>query len=589
MRKGIGKLAVLSGMLAVAFWGRAGSAEAAGNATMLSDKAIQVNYQYESMEVTGGQNTVIYYSDNANASEWEAMPVKNGKAVFDISWIKSGVTTRIYLKGDKDTLITARYINAEEKLSADFVGDISAADVVDVDAWKKVYDKYPNFSPETGYILFFTKQGGAETAFFDVEQIEWKKGSTGNWQPFARLNLAEMNAKGVTLFFRIKSVNDEDTADGISGKRYSSEAKVILTKTSQAPAVNVNNASMTLGIRNGMEYSLDKKEWHLVPTYGKTATSDAISVPVISFDVLPTTNRRVTSLAVPLILEVAANAKIDETLITANPGKYRYETNEEGKITGIYVYVRTAASGRKAASKIVEVLIPFGAADPDIAKDITLTYQNTKSGTGGVILTNNTTATNPTVYQYAIVDDPATLTAEDLSGLKWSTLKAAKTLKVSSSKALPGQYFIFRVAPEGKEELPSAFEAYPYPIQYDKVSYAAISTTSLYPGGVISAVTSNNAISGNITYTWERSQSLTGTYTKITSGTGYENSKYTIKKEDIGYYIRVVISNTSATGEEASVTSKSSGKIAQDPTATPTPTPTVTPTVTPTPTPTVTP
>ncbi|MBQ9767667.1 MAG: hypothetical protein IJW37_06160 [Lachnospiraceae bacterium] len=583
MRKTVGKLAMVLCAVTVALLGNSEHAEAAGNATMLPDSAIQVDYQYESMEVTGGQNTVIYYSDNANAAEWESIPVKDGKAVFDISWIKPSLTTRIYLRGDKDTLVTARYLEAQEKLSADFVGDISAADVVDIDKWKEIYDKYPNFTSETGYILFFTKQGGAETAFFDVDRIEWKKETTGNWRDFDELNLAQMNAKGVTLYFRIKAVNDADTDDGISGKRYSSEAKVILQKIAMAPTVNVNNASMTLGIRNGMEYSLDKKEWYLVPVYAKGATSDAVAVPVVPFDVLPTTNRRVSSIAVPLVLDVPANAKIDESLITANPGKYQYETNEDGEITGIYVYARTAASARKAASKTVEVLIPFGTTEPDIANDITITYQNTKSGTGGIMLTNNTTATNPTIYQYAIVDDPDTLTPEELSGLKWSTLKAAKTLKVSSSKALPGQYFIFRVAPESKAELPSNYEKYPYQIQYDKVTYAAFSTTSLYPGGVISAVTSNNAISGDITYTWERSQTLTGTYAKITSGVGYANSKYTIKEEDVGYYIRVVISNTSSTGETASVTSKSSGKIAKDPMASvsPTPTPSATPTTTP--------
>ena len=66
------------------------------------------------------------------------------------------------------------------------------------------------------------------------------------------------------------------------------------------------------------------------------------------------------------------------------------------------------------------------------------------------------------------------------------------------------------------------------------------------------------------------------------SGEGYAASQYTIKESDIGYYIRVRISNTSAvTGESASVTSKSSGKVIKDPTA-PTPTPTPTPSPAPT-------
>ena len=544
--------------------------EAAGNATMLPDESIRVNYENEEMIVDAGNNTVIYYSDNANAILWDSAEVVDGEAIFDISWVKPGVTTRIYLKGDVDSLVTARYLEAHEKLSADFVGDISAADVVDVDMWKDVYRQYPNFSAETGYILFFTKQGGAETAFFDVDRIEWKKETTGNWRPFSELNLAQMNAKGVTLYFRIKAIND---GANVKGVRYSSEAKIVLQKIAAAPSVNVNNAAMSLGVRNGMEYSLNKEDWYLVPVYGKSATDDAICVPVVDFDVLPTTNRRVTSLALPLVLDVDANTKIDASLVQDNPGKYRYETNEEGEITGIYVYVRTAASARKAASKVDEVLVPFGSGDPNVAQDITVTYQNTKSGTSGVMLTNKTTGEDGVTYQYAIVDDPDNLTPEDLSGLKWATLKVGKTLKVSSSKALPGQYLIFRKAPETKAELPSSYEKYPYQIQYDKVTYAGISNTSLYPGGVISAVTSNNAIAGEITYTWQRCQTSTGTFETITSGKGYAASKYTIKDSDVGYYIRVEISNTSITGETASVISRNSGKIAKDPTATATPSP----------------
>ena len=568
MKKLIKEMMVLLGAAAVLMFTGPARAEAAGNATMLPDASIQVNYEYEEIAVTAGQNTVIYYSDNANANEWEEAEVgADGKAVFDISWVKPGVTTRVYVKGDKDSLVTARYINAQEKFSAEFVGDISAADVVDIDAWKDVYKGYPQFSGETGYILFFTKQGGAETAYFDVENIEWRKGTSGNWRPFKDLDLAQMNAKGASLYFRIKAVNDADTADKISGSRYSTDAKVFLQKKSIAPTVNVNNAAMSLSIRNGMEYSLNEKDWYLVPTYSKAATGNDVSVKVEDYDILPTTNQRITTLAVPFVLNVEANRKIDETLITEYPGRYETEKNEGGEVIGIYVYVRTAAGQRKSASKTERVLIPFANAVPDIFNDITVQYQNTKSGTGGLILTNNTTVKDGTDYQYAIVDDPDNMTGEELSELKWSTLKASKTVKVSSSRALTGKYLIFRVTATNKGELPSEYVKYPYQIIYDKVTYAAISNTSLYPGGVITAVTGNNAISGEITYTWERCDTVNGTYTTITSGTGYAASQYTIKDSDIGYYIRVKISNTSTvTGESASVTSKSSGKIIKDPT-----------------------
>ncbi len=580
MRKFCKGMLLLLGAAAVVLLVGGKRTDAAGNATMLRDDAIQVNYEYEEMVVDAGQNTVIYYSDNANTNVWEEAEVgPDGKAVFDISWVKSGVTTRVYLKGDVDALVTARYINAEEKFSAEFVGDISAADVVDISAWKDVYKKYPQFTSDTGYILFFTKQGGAETAYFNVENIEWKKGTSGNWRDFKELNLSEMNAKGASLYFRIKAVNDKDTKDKISGSRYSSDAKVFLQKKAIAPTVNVNNAAMSISIRNGMEYSLNEKDWFLVPNYSKAATGNDVSVEVKDYDVLPTTNQRVTTLAVPFVLNVDANRKIDATLVTDYPGRYQVEKNEAGEITGIYVFVRTAAGQRKSASKTEKVLIPFANAKPDILNDITVKYQNTKSGTSGIMITNNTTVKDGVDYQYAIVDNPDNMTGEELSELKWSTLKTTKTVKVSSSKALTGKYLIFRVAAKNKGELPSEFVKYPYQIIYDKVTYATISTTSLYPGGVISAVTGNNAISGDITYTWERSDVANGTYTTIMTGTGYAASQYTIKDSDIGYYIRVKISNTSAvTGESASVTSKSSGKIIKDPTATtPSPAPTATP------------
>lgn len=577
MRKIAKGLAVVLGVIATLLLTDHKSAWAAGNATMLPDSSIRVNYELEEIEVTAGQNTVIYYSDIANAVQWESVDVVNGKAIFDISWIKPNYTTRVYIKGDKDTLVTARYIEAQEKLTAKFVGDISAADVVDIDEWKNRYRQYPSFDSETGYILFFTKQGGAETAYFDMDKIQWRKGTYGNWRPFEQLDLGQMNAKGATLYFRIKAVNDEYTPVVVEGKRYSAEAKVFLQKLAMAPTVSVNNATMSLSIRNGMEYSLNDKDWILVPTYARNATGNAVAVPVVDFDILPTTNQRVTTVAVPLVLGVDANRKIDETLVTQNPGKYEVEKNEEGEITGIYVYVRTASGERKSASKTAKVLIPLTGSEPNIDRDITVTYQITKSGTSGLVLTNNTPTTAAVNYQYAIVDDPDNMTAEELSEVKWSSLKAAKTIKIGSSKALTGKYLIFRVAAENKNELPSTYQKYRYQIQYDKVTYAAISSTSMYPGGVITAVTSNNSISGEITYTWQRSDKVNGTYADITSGTGYANSKYTIKDSDIGYYIRVVISNTSQTGERASATSKSSGKIVKDPTA-PTPTPSPTPT-----------
>lgn len=539
--------------------------EKAQGATVLPDSAILVNYEQESVEVAVGKNTQIFYTDNPLSLNWEIAPITDGKAIFDISWIKPGTTARVYIKGDVDSVVTARYIEAQENLTTEFVGSLSAADVVDIDAWKEVYKNYPWFSNETGYILFFLKRGGVATAFFDVTRIEWKKGDNGNWRPFVELNLAQMNAKGATIQFRLKAINDADTADKVSGKRYSTTSKLTMAKIAAAPSAAVNIASMSIGIKNGMEFSLNKKDWFLIPAYSRGATTDDMFLPVEDFNVLPYTNRRVMTVALPAILDVPANARIDEALVNANPDKYTRAEDEYGNLLGIYVYTRTAAAAKKAASKVTQVLIPLAKNKPDIKNDITVTYQQSKTGTAGIALTNNTSERDPVDYQYAIVTDPASMTAEELSDVKWNLLKSAKTIKIGSSKAPQGDYVIFRVATTAKNELPSEFEIYEYPISYDKVTFAAVATTSLFPGGEITASKSNNAIYGEVTYIWERSEAANGTYTTITSGTGIAASKYTIREEDIGYYIRVRISNVSATGEEAETISKNTGRIAKDP------------------------
>ena len=64
MRKRIQWMVALAGMVLAASLGGGKEARAAGNATMLPDDAIRVNYEYEEMVIECGQNEVIYYSDN---------------------------------------------------------------------------------------------------------------------------------------------------------------------------------------------------------------------------------------------------------------------------------------------------------------------------------------------------------------------------------------------------------------------------------------------------------------------------------------------------------------------------------------------
>ena len=119
--KRIGKVIAFLLLLTLAVSGVTGKPT---GATIDAGKDVQIDYINETMTVTTTQDSVIYFTDTyyADISRWEQCEVRNGKAVFDISWVSDHKTVRLYLCGDVQNTIVSKDVTWKEELKVDFVG-----------------------------------------------------------------------------------------------------------------------------------------------------------------------------------------------------------------------------------------------------------------------------------------------------------------------------------------------------------------------------------------------------------------------------------------------------------------------------------
>lgn len=517
--------------------------------TAIPDSSISVNYDYETLTVTTDDDTVVYFTDSYtnNVEKWYKCEVRNGEASFDISWIKKTATVRLYLCGDVNTKVVSKDIGWQEKLGVSFTGTLLATDITEAEEWKKAYKEYPLFSEDTGYFIFVLDTAGRRTSYFDLATIEWRKGSDGVWRDLDELDLKEMYIRGITLNFRIKAVND---TNGTNGARTSTIAKISLARLSEDSGVKLETTRMEVSIKNGQEYSLDGKNWILIPTYDRSAVSanDKVTQADREQAISPiTTQTRVSGMLVQELLGLKTNEKMDKDNVKAKINSLVCDDAE----TGFYIYIRTAGTKKKAASQITKLYVPFTQAPASEAKqtDLVIAYLESKTATGGMTITNN----NPDYkYEFAVI------TPDEQKGIDWdnidvrtikcTSIKPGRTAKIAAAKLPKGSYLIYRIAgSEGK--LPSTYVK-SMEIAYDEVTYAGVVKETKVVGEELVMATSTNLTSGQVTCIWERCADIKAEnpiWTKIAEGT-----TYTLTEEDAGQYVRVVIkSNVSLSGANA--------------------------------------
>ena len=201
-------------------------------------------------------------------------------------------------------------------------------------------------------------------------------------------------------------------------------------------------------------------------------------------------------------------------------------------------------------------------------QDFTITYGESKTGTGGVICTNISSANSDypegVKYQMAIISPKEYAEYEaagdlpdniDVSKLKWTIIKPGRMMKLTNKKVQEGSYIVYRIAGE-EDRLPSTY-LISEEIRYDRITYAGLSSSKRDVGDTLEAVVSTNINleTQTVEYKWQRCNNIDAevqVWEDITDEEGnvINTSTYTLTEEDLDHYVRVVISN--AVSEKAS-------------------------------------
>lgn len=548
-------------------------------ATAIPVANVDVDYSYETITVET-DDTYVYYTDKytKDVSKWSACEVRDGKAVFDISWITANKTVRLYLCGDKNTDVISVDIVWEEDFDVEFTGTLLSTDITEAETWQKVYKKYPNFSEDTGYFIFTLRKEGRDNSYFPEESldtIQWRKGDDGVWRPFAELDLKEMNIRGIKLEFQIVADNTKDKP-----ARASSIAGVTVSKLLSEPSVNVSADAVTVSVKNGMEFSFDRETWMMVPAYSKKyGTYDRFVDETTRENAIETiyTAERVSSVLMQELIQAfdadfAMNTPMDMTSL-----KDATDIPDEAFTDdGLKVYVRDIGTRKKAASKIAEVYIPYAAEDKAEAKEDALkfSYGESRTNTGGIVVENLTEdvkyqvgVITPDSDDYSKVVDYVTNKTDaekydiDLSNIKWTGVKGGKMFKIANKKVPEDSYLVYRIAGEDGY-LPSSYLFYG-PMEYDQLTYAGIVAPKKINGQIATAVVSTNLYdetgeelltNAGLTFTWERCDDIKADEPVWEEITGANDEEYEFADGDKGYYIRVkVVQEVKANGEDITI------------------------------------
>lgn len=529
---------------------------------------VHVDYVNESITVETTEDKIIYYTEtyNKDLSRWDACEVRNGKAVFDISWINSNKTVRIYICGDENTDVINADITWEEDFKVEFTGTLLSTDITEADKWKKAYEGdgtqgsgYPNFDESTGYFIFSLKENGRNNYYFDMENIQWRKGSDGVWRDYDELDLREMSIRGIRLEFRVVANNGNPDAD-VAPSRASSVAAITVSKQTTAPKITVSAESMCVVLKNGMEFSFDKENWFLIPEYNKKFGTDVKFVTKEdrkdAIEEIYTTQRVSSVLIQELIKQQVEdfpmNSAMDEDTLKAACGSdVKYGDK------GILLYVREAGKARKSASKAAEVQLPYAVKEMEqeiAAADakIKFSYGDSKTNTGGIVIEN----TSEYKYQVGVItpqdkEFAKIGTAEeaniDLSTIKWTSVKGDRMVKIMNKKAPAGSYLIYRIGSEDGN-LPTSCKLYG-PLEYDHLTYAGIASAKKMTGETLEAVASTNMydddrnLVDSLSFEWQRCFDVKAEEVEWEAISGANGSTYTLTEDDANCYVRVKITD----------------------------------------------
>ncbi len=438
MKRGVLRKALLLALFCISLTGMLLLQEKHVYAAGTPVKVVAVEYYDEQIVVQNNGNTKICFASEVEAAKdnWEVIDADSGSyTTIDISWLSTTVENILVFKGADDTTNTkSRVIINEKPLKLDVAINYNNLDGMAPNA---------SIAPLVN-IMSDVGTGSKPITFTD---LEWKKGTTGQWQSTKSLDVSKLTrylVKGTYLYFRIRAVDDvvttslstaavnpvnfddyryngkggfsdnistvttlgTDFPDGTEGRRFSNEVKVKVAKKATAMVYGIDGEEFTAEIKYGKEYRV---------TYGSSTT--------------PTGWTKITDRAVKTLpLSTIINSTTDNGITV--PFK------------AMKIEVRDYATSKAASSKITEIYLnaqrqltlpiivgdaPLNAitnADPNIY----VSYNGNKN-----MVLEIPKATPELPYEYCVVKFGESF---DVTRVVWTAVTKGTAVKILASKAV---------------------------------------------------------------------------------------------------------------------------------------------------------
>lgn len=411
-------------------------------------QVVAIAYSDESIIVKHNNNTKVYFASEAEASrgKWDVIDVKSSVETFtviDFSYLSPNSDNILKIKGDKDQT-PARVIIRKRPQKLD------------------VSINYSNFDSSTtvAELLNVRSTEGSAVNPITMDDLEWKKGSDGEWLESKYLETALLKRyllKGTILYFRTAALDDvadvsgvagytkddfrDDVSgysyknaleklgaasesslvfsdatlpDGTKGRRPGSEVRLKINKQETTPVTNIDGGKFTMGIKYGQEYRISLDSGNTYSNWFKV--TDTMSKPL----------------------------KLSTMLSNATGG-----TDTSDGLTNSFpamsIDVREFSTAKAASSKIITTNIPEQRVIPTSAvegtpsgadNNVYVSYNGNKN-----LIVQIPYATSDSPYEYTVVKSGSTLDPDRAS---WTEISKNTPVKIASTKAVDGSRLYFR-------------------------------------------------------------------------------------------------------------------------------------------------
>ncbi len=371
----------------------------------------EVNYNDSTITVQMSAEDSILLISDSKGRKWEAIPLDmevDNTVTMDISWISTTKDYTLALKGDA---------------SAEPVRIIIPKQSTGLRAAYDTFSGTVTFTGETGSIEWRNKEG-----------ITW---SDLPDEATLKTQLDTMCAYGATLAFRTKGVNGTGIAN--PGTRPGKEVLVSVPKKIAAPAIKINDATLTIAVNEDMQY------------------------------------RAADSKGNPLSAQWTDVAREEDMPLAELAGSSMVSHQGENPTEVSYIQFRTKATASKQVSNTTTIEIPAQTdiKDADMAK-IKVVYTSSTSFEIRVPFAGTTTP-----YEYCIINTDAQadgVTINSTEDITWKVINSTSPVPISRDKNNAGDGSLVYVRKKATGALGQS--------GYSLASPAHLIATVKYPGEV---------------------------------------------------------------------------------------------------------